>query len=211
MADTLTATTRTQPGSRDLIFQRSLQLFTRQGYAGTSIDDIRQAAGFKSKASFYTHFKSKEELATALLTKILADEAHLVGQAFQAAEAEPLAQFLAVGRSFIEWGLTHPQEYAFCFLRTQQEMLIQGRYSDETAQSNSAMEGLIAQMRATYPVRQIRDTALTSMLVGLISKAVIDQSSFGPISLDQKIEQIIEMCLGVLFNSPKTRLNKPDY
>jgi len=202
MNNSSTKATRSDYSSRELILQRSLQLFTEKGYDGTSIDDIRAAAGFKSKASFYTHFKSKEELATALLTKILKDEAILTAQAYQTAEAEPLAQLLAVGRSFIEWGLTHPQEYAFCFLRTQQEMLIQGRYSEETEQSNAAIQQLICQMRATYPVRQIKDEALSSMIVGVISKAVIDQNSFGPVSLTHKIEQIIEMCLGLIFSEP---------
>lgn len=188
-----------QANSRDVILQQSLQLFTQRGYDGTSIDDIRQAAGFKSKASFYTHFKSKEELAGALLTQILSEEERLTAQAFQAAGAEPFVQFLAVGRVFIEWGLTHPQEYAFCFLRTQQEMLIKGQYSAETQQSNAALAGLIGQMRGTYPVRAIPDAALTSMIVGVISKAVIDQPSFGAVPLATKVAQIVEMCLGVLF------------
>ncbi len=193
-----------QSNSREVILQRSLHLFTQQGYDGTSIDDIRQAAGFKSKASFYTHFKSKEELAGALLTQILADEAQLTTQAYQAAEAEPFAQFLAIGRVFIEWGLTHPQEYAFCFLRTQQEMLIKGQYSAETEQANAALTGLIGQLRGRYPVRAIPDAALTSMIVGVISKAVIDQQSFGPGPLATKVAQIVEMCLGVLFTETVT-------
>lgn len=193
--------TRT-PGqsSRDLIFQKALQLFTERGYDGTSIDDIRQATGFKSKASFYTHFKSKEELASALLTKILEDEAHIITDAFQTTSAEPLAQFISVGRAFIRWGLTNPKEYAFCFLRTQQEMLIKGSSSTEAEQSNDAIKYLIGRMRVRYPVRKITNEALTSMLVGLISKAVIDQASFGKIPLEEKIDQIIEMCLGILFS-----------
>ncbi len=202
MANQETETTKTKPNSRELIFQRSLQLFTEKGYDGTSIDDIREATGFKSKASFYTHFKSKEELASALLTKILDDETKLVAEAFQTAPPEPLAQFLAVGRSFIEWGLTHPQEYAFCFLRIQQETLMQGQYSNPAAQSDDPIEGLIVQMRQKYPVRQIADKALASMVVGLVSKAVIDQSSFGPLSLAEKIAQITEMSLGILFSEP---------
>ena len=188
----------TGQGSRDLIFQKSLQLFTERGYDGTSIDDIRQATGFKSKASFYTHFKSKEELASALLSRILEDEARITTHAFQTAPAEPLAQFLSVGRAFIRWGLTNPKEYAFCFLRTQQEMLIRGSYSDEAEQSNDAIKYLIGRIRVRYPVRKITNEALTSMIVGLISKAVIDQASFGKITLDEKIEQIIEMSLGIL-------------
>ena len=52
--------------SRTTILQAALHLFTARGYDGTSIDDIRLAAGFKSKASLYTHFKSKEELFEAI-------------------------------------------------------------------------------------------------------------------------------------------------
>lgn len=200
MTNTVKEQPRTGQNSRELIFQKSLQLFTERGYDGTSIDDIRQATGFKSKASFYTHFKSKEELASALLTKILDDEALMTTHAFQTAPAEPLAQFLSVGRAFIRWGLTNPKEYAFCFLRTQQEMLIRGSYSDEAEQSNDAIKYLIGRIRVRYPVRKVTNEALTSMIVGLISKAVIDQASFGKITLEEKIEQIIEMSLGVLLS-----------
>ena len=203
MTNLLKTSPKSPLSSRDLIFHKSLQLFTERGYDGTSIDDIRQAAGFKSKASFYTHFKSKEDLSSALLSKILEDEARITTEAFQNSAPEPLAQLLSVGRAFIRWGLVNPQEYAFCFLRMQQESLMRGRYSNEAEQSadqsNDAIKYLIGRIRIKYPVRKISNDALTSMMVGLISKAVIDQASFGKITLDEKIEQIIEMCLGVLF------------
>ena len=70
---------------------------------------------------------------------------------------------------------------------------------ERAEQSNDAIKYLIGKIRVKYPVRKIANDALTSMLVGLISKAVIDQASFGKISLTEKIEQIIEMCMGVLF------------
>lgn len=96
-------------------------------------------------------------------------------------------------------GMTHKQEYGF-FLRAQQEMLMRGQQeSEQHQQSPAILPGLLAQMRSHYPVRAIADTALLSMMIGLISRAVIDQHSFGPISSKEKVEQIIEMCLGVLF------------
>ncbi len=186
--------------SRALILQVALALFTQNGYEGTSIDDIRKAAGFRSKASLYTHFKSKEEVANALLDSILSQEEEVVIKAYEAAEPEPLYRFLAMGRAFIEWGLTHKQEYAFCFLRVQQELLMRGQQESEQLQhSPGILLGLLAQMRSHYPVRAIADTALLSMMIGLISRAVIDQNSFGQIALREKVDQIIEMCMGVLF------------
>jgi AcrR family transcriptional regulator len=139
-----------RPHGRDGILQAALQLFSRRGYDATSIDDIRQAAGFKSKASLYTHFKSKEEIASALLQEILEQEDQVVMQAYHLAEPEPLHQFLSLGKAFITWSLSHPQEASFCFLRVQQEALIQGKLASikrtdpRTTTPGIALRGLVA-------------------------------------------------------------------
>lgn len=50
--------------TRQTIIEASAHLFNRQGYAGTSMDDIKRATGL-SKGGLYAHFKSKEEIALA--------------------------------------------------------------------------------------------------------------------------------------------------
>jgi AcrR family transcriptional regulator len=125
------------------------------------------AAGFKSKASLYTHFKSKEEVAPALLQDILKEEDRVVMQAYHAAYPAPLHQLVTASQAFITWGISHPQEYAFCFLRVQQERLIQGKapsYGEEQAQSSDfIMLNLLHELRKEYPVRQMPDFALLSI------------------------------------------------
>lgn len=199
----LTESEKNSSSGRALILQSALQLFSARGYDGTSIDDIRQAAGFKSKASLYTHFKSKEEVASALLTEILEEENRVLMQAYAAAKPEPLHQFIAMGKAFIEWGLNHPQEYAFCFLRVQLEALLQGKPASAMLEHAQASEqlllNLLHELRRDYPVRQIADAALLSMTRSLINRAVIDQATFGAISLETRIKQIIEVCVSVLF------------
>jgi AcrR family transcriptional regulator len=191
---------------RALILQAALQLFSERGYDGTSIDDIRQAAGFKSKASLYTHFKSKEEIASALLNDILEEEDRVLMQAYATAKPELLLQFAAMGKAFIEWGLSHPQEYAFCFLRAYLEALIQGKSPTVMREHPQASEplllNLIHELRKDYPVRQVADTALMSMIMGVINRAVIDQAAFGAISQETRVQQIIEVCTSVLFTEP---------
>jgi Transcriptional regulator len=191
--------------SRMLILQSALHLFSTRGYDGTSIDDIREAAGFKSKASLYTHFKSKEEVASALLQNILAEEEEAALQALSETQQEPLQKFVALGKAFVTWGVSHPQEYAFCFLRVQQELLIQGKptSTDEQPQaSDQLLLDLIHELRKKYPVRSITDTALLSMMIGLISRAIIDQTAFGTVDQETRVQQIIEACFGLLFSQP---------
>jgi AcrR family transcriptional regulator len=115
--------------SRDLILQAALQLFSRQGYDGTSIDDIRRTAGFKSKASLYTHFTSKEEVARALFLQIQGNQQEFIKRAVLHASDDPLLRLVVVARAFIAWGMLYPQEYAFVFLRIQQDILVRGEGS----------------------------------------------------------------------------------
>jgi AcrR family transcriptional regulator len=48
--------------TREHIIAKSAQLFNRQGYAGSSLNDIIAATGIK-KGGIYRHFSSKDEIA----------------------------------------------------------------------------------------------------------------------------------------------------
>lgn len=55
-------------GSREKILDVSLELFYRNGYQATSVDDILALAKV-SKSNFYYHFKSKEDLGLVVLNQ----------------------------------------------------------------------------------------------------------------------------------------------
>jgi len=57
------------------ILDAALQVFSDKGYAAARIDDIGAAAQL-SKGGIYTHFRSKEEIFEALLTRTLAPGAY---------------------------------------------------------------------------------------------------------------------------------------
>ncbi len=197
-----TASEKPLSHGRDGILQAALQLFSKRGYDATSIDDIRRAAGFKSKASLYTHFKSKEEVASALLQDIMEQEDQVLMQAYHLADPEPLHRFLAMGKAFITWSLSHPQEASFCFLRVQQEALIQGKLAymgEHPLSSDLVLLKLLQALRQDYPVRHIADAALLTMILGLVSRAAIDQAAFGAVNRETRVQQIMEVCMGMLF------------
>ena len=54
--------------SKEKIVSESLKLFSIKGFNNTSINDILDAVAM-SKGGFYNHFKSKEELFTAVLSE----------------------------------------------------------------------------------------------------------------------------------------------
>lgn len=58
--------------TRDKLLDSAAQLFLDQGYAATSMDQVRQAAG-ASNGSLYHHFPTKSLLADALYVQTLHD------------------------------------------------------------------------------------------------------------------------------------------
>lgn len=58
--------------TRDRILAAAVTVFARQGYHGTSVDDIVQEAE-SSKGAFYFHFANKEALFLAIVEKFASD------------------------------------------------------------------------------------------------------------------------------------------
>jgi AcrR family transcriptional regulator len=55
-------------GGRDKILDAAARVFAREGYRGATIDAVLEEAGF-SKGAFYWHFRSKDDLVSALLAE----------------------------------------------------------------------------------------------------------------------------------------------
>jgi AcrR family transcriptional regulator len=185
------------------------KLFLARGYDATSIEDIRRAMGFRSKASIYTHFKSKEDVVEALIQRTAAEMNEFVFQKMQELQvnypnAEPIDQFLAIGGAYIEWGLRNPQQYAFRFLRTQQKRLLIGYYDcekDILAPLYAQFKQLIGYLRNFHPVRDIPDQALFTLMLGIVGRSVIDRDEFGELEIPEKVAKVLDICLAILLDN----------
>ncbi|NJP20616.1 MAG: hypothetical protein HC763_18275 [Hydrococcus sp. CRU_1_1] len=40
------------------------------------------------------------------------------------------------------------------------------------------------------------------MLIGAVSRAVIDQDAFGEIGIPEQVEQVLQVCMGIMFSKP---------
>lgn len=205
---------------KQLILDAALELFIKQGYEGTSIDQIRQASGFKSKASLYTHFQSKEEVSNALIAGIFEKIQRVVIEADAAADRNALQRFKAVFRAYIQWGLTHREEFVFRIIRAQELRMLAGKYdfqSDSSLHQTNLylrfIDILESLRQQKYPVREIENAALFHLTIGAICRAAIDIDSFnvakdhnhspvdaqGTSDFSSQVEQILEVCIGIVF------------
>lgn len=79
--------------AREKILETAERLFYQQGYHATGINQIIDEAGV-AKATFYSHFPSKEELCIAYLERVRDNEAALV-QATLEKKRSAMARYLA--------------------------------------------------------------------------------------------------------------------
>lgn len=89
--------------TRERILAQAHELILRQGYAATSLERILERAGV-TKGAFFHHFKSKDELAAALVDRYLEDEQEVFEATMVRAErlsSDPLQQVL-VGLGLLE-------------------------------------------------------------------------------------------------------------
>lgn len=88
---------------RDRILDVATDLFYRQGYRATGINEVIEKSGV-AKATFYNHFPSKDDLCEASLNILCENELMFVDSLINAAKT-PEARFMAVIESLKTWAV----------------------------------------------------------------------------------------------------------
>jgi AcrR family transcriptional regulator len=87
--------------ARDRILDVATDLFYRQGYRATGINEVIEKSGV-AKATFYNHFPSKDDLCQVSLT-VVSDNELLYIDGIIASATKPLDRFMAVILSTAPW------------------------------------------------------------------------------------------------------------
>ncbi len=162
--------------TRERILAAAQPLVLRQGFAGTSLDDILGAAEL-TKGAFFHHFKDKSDFARALVERFAANDLALFEQFSADAEAksdDPYEQailFLKAAEDFIE-GLSAPLPGCMLAVYTYEAMQFEPSIHTVVVQSfrkwstlyEKRFEAVLARYRPAAPVTA-RDLAETVMSV----------------------------------------------
>ena len=99
--------TRIQTEKRDLILEAALEIFSAQGFLGTTIDQIAYAAGM-SKPNLLYYYPSKEAIHVALVDRVI----HTWLDPMQELDenGEPLEEIASYIRRKIEMSRVYPRE-----------------------------------------------------------------------------------------------------
>lgn len=102
---------------RRLILDAARKLFAREGLEAASVRAIAKHIG-TSPATIYHHFGSKDEL----LEEICLRDFHGLSAAFflhVAIVKDPVERLRRMGRSYLDFALRHPRQYAYLLMRVQ--------------------------------------------------------------------------------------------
>lgn len=147
------ATTRTS-AKRDALLDTAEGLFARHGYRAVGIDTVLAEAGV-AKMTLYKHFRSKEELITAVLERRGNAIAAGLTKRIAAAPEDPGTRLLAVF-DWLEQAVRSPQFHGCLFIKAASEYPAAEDLPRQTAEAfkqacHDRLEGLCRDLAVADP------------------------------------------------------------
>ncbi|RIH90284.1 HTH-type transcriptional repressor AcnR [Calidithermus terrae] len=100
---------------RRTILQAATRLFEEQGYEGFSLRQVAEAIGY-SPTAIYLYFADKDDLLFAVCRQGFAEFTEALQQAYRSTP-DPLERVGALGRAYLEFGLSRPLHYQMMFMQ----------------------------------------------------------------------------------------------
>ncbi|MFA6130580.1 MAG: TetR/AcrR family transcriptional regulator [Candidatus Omnitrophota bacterium] len=100
--------------TRRRILEAARELFTKEGYAQTSMRRIADQIGYTATA-IYHHFQDKD----SLLNELCAVDFRALGEALRQMDQtipDPITRLRLMGQNYVRFALEHPQQFRFMFL-----------------------------------------------------------------------------------------------
>lgn len=191
-----TRTTRKRLSAEDrraAILDSALEVFSRRGYNGASIDEIAQAAGI-SKALIYEHFPSKKDLHVSLLERHV--QQIFIRLAETADTEEPGEVRLRKGvNAFFEWVEQNRDAFRLLF-RDTFELEVAEALTRLQAQATGAIAALMAsepaEMRPRETDRPLAIEALAQQLSGAVQSLAIWWQTHPDIERGWLVDRVME-------------------
>lgn len=159
--------------SRERILQAALGLFSRQGYAGTSIRDIARAAKL-SQGLMYNYYAGKEELLQAIIARGMAEARAALPQPVEGAGAGDRLERLirgslaVVGRNVDFWRLSYS-------LRMQPSLLGEG-----AAEIRAWSDSLRRDLEGAFTAAGIPDPEVEAAVLFALIDGVAQHQAMAP-------------------------------
>lgn len=176
---------------KQLIMEKAIELFAKQGIAATSVQQITEHCGI-SKGAFYLTFPSKDELVRAIITNFSKEMIIEIDRLVKSRQ-NPQEKLYDLYFTFFKLFEDH-SEFAFVFIKEQLHMLNEELFN-EIHEYNIVMNQLIVQLLDELYGRNIEKTKydLLVMIKGFIEVyAHIVMTMKKPLNLELLCKTLVE-------------------
>lgn len=194
--------------TRERILATAEPMILRQGFAGTSLDDILKATKL-TKGAFFHHFKGKDDLARALVERYARNDYELFARFAAEAEAaadDPLRQTMLFLRSFEDFieGLAEPVGgcvfAAYTYESLQFDPAIHAFIAHSLRRWTALYEKKFEAVLARYkPARPVTARDLADMVIALIEGGFILSRSYNDAAIVARQSRQFRQYLELLF------------
>ncbi|MCW3065748.1 MAG: TetR/AcrR family transcriptional regulator [Solirubrobacterales bacterium] len=191
------------------IVDAAAEIFHRQGYADTSVQDVADAVGIL-KGSLYYYIKSKEDLLFRVLEEVHED-AHGIIEEVAAMDAPPLERLFAYFRAHVEYNTRNLTKVAVNY---HDFGLLSGERREKIIKERQVYErfvvGLIKEAQESGDVRPEVDARLAAYsALGMANWVYTWYKPSGKTSPDELADLIAEMIVGGLRAAGNGTSTKP--
>ena len=203
--------------TRRKIVDAARRLFAEEGYEAVSMRRIADAIEYTPTA-IYVHFKDKADLFQDICRcdfLALADREREL-----AAIADPIERIAALGKTYVRFGVEHPNHYRLMFMTKHAGAasacdLARASNPDEDGYAmlcRSVQEGLAhGRFRPEYTHAGVISQTLWAAVHGVASLAITkgDEDWVGWAPLDERIDVMVDAILAGLTDRPLTTSTRP--
>jgi AcrR family transcriptional regulator len=190
---------REKQALRASILRAAGEVFLERGYEGLSMRSVAERIGYTA-TTIYLYFKDKDDLLFALLDEGYADLGQRLAQA-AATERDPLQRLVAIGRTYITFGLDNPLLYQVMFM--QRADFLAARLKQRPATRINAFDVLQQAVKEALDAGALKPgdvltyaLSLWAAVHGLVSLVITL-----PLTDAGLVERLIEISLAATLNS----------
>lgn len=140
---------RSRQETRQAILEAATRMFEHEGYEGFSLRQVAENIGY-TPTTIYLYFKDKDDLLFAVCSQGFAEFTQALQTAY-ATHSDPLERLQALGRAYLEFGLSRPLHYQMMFMQRSEWVLKATQTKGDVEGSNAyiiQMNAVIEAMKA---------------------------------------------------------------
>ncbi|QLE45502.1 TetR/AcrR family transcriptional regulator (plasmid) [Nostoc sp. C052] len=190
---------RAMTQKQEQILQGAMQVFLRDGYAGTSMDRVSTEAGV-SKQTIYSHFQDKEGLFKALIERVTLASFQGIF-CTEDLHGEPTILLREIAETYLTKVAENPEYLAlFRLIITESQRFpeLAKLYTQTVIQRGQL---LLSQYLASHPELRISDPEATAQIFfgSLVSYVMVQEMLYGkemmPLSRDRILDSLMSFLL----------------